>query len=439
LTAAVGSVTAPWYREMTRYHWCVLSCCSLAWLFDTMNMRLFILGRGPALGELLGPAGDAEAVGRWTTTVFVLGWATGGLLLGVVADKWGRVKTMATAMLLYSAFSGLTGLASTPSEFMLFAFCNGLGMGGQFAAAVAFLAETVPDRSRPVALGLLQGLSAVGNIVGSLAGYFLLPISWRYVFLVGVLPAILVMPLLYWLEEPSVWRRSRVRAFSEGAKLGSYQELFAGEPVWRRHAVIGSVLAAVGVTGVWGAGFYSPELLANALAGLDGQLIVRHTTMMTICQDVGAFVSIVAFPLLSDRTGRRPAFQVACGLGLLSILVVFGFLSTPDEVIPFGLLLGFGTLALFGGYAVYLPEIFPTRLRSTGVAFCYSAGRYLAALLNLAPNFLREPLSRLLPGLPPYRAGAMALAVVYLVGMVVIPFAPETRGQPLPEDEHQQR
>jgi MFS family permease len=420
---------------MTGYHWCVLAFCSLAWLCDTMNMRLFILGRGPALDELLIHGDDAEALGRWTTTIFVLGWATGGLLLGVLADKWGRVKTMASAIVLYSGFTLLSGLASTPHEFILFAFCNGLGMGGQFAAAVALLAETVPDRSRPVALGLLQGLSAVGNIIGSLVGYALLPGSWRHLFLVGAAPAVLVIPILVALREPDAWRRSRARASEAGARLGSFRELFVSDALWRRHALIGGLIAAVGVTGVWGVSFYSPELLAHALAGLDPEAVVRSTTIMTIGQDVGAFVSIVAFPVLSSRTGRRPAFQVACGLGLVSVLVVFGLLSSPADVVPLGLLLGFGTLALFGGYAVYFPEIFPTRLRSTGIAFCYSAGRYLAALLNLAPNYLRGPLGRAIPGLPVYRTGPMALAAVYVVGMVVVAFAPETRGQPLPQDE----
>jgi MFS family permease len=185
---------------------------------------------------------------------------------------------------------------------------------------------------------------------------------------------------------------------------------------------------------MWGVSFYSPELVGHALAGLDAETLTQQMTLMTICQDVGAFVGILGFTVLSDRIGRKPAFQVACAVALLCIVLVFGCLSTPRQVIPFGLVLGFGTVALFGGYAVYFPELFPTRLRATGVAFCYNVARYLAAPLNLAPNYLRGPLARLLPEIPTYRTAPIALAAVYLAGMVVIALAPETKGKALLED-----
>jgi MFS family permease len=180
--------------------------------------------------------------------------------------------------------------------------------------------------------------------------------------------------------------------------------------------------------------FYSPELLSHALPGVDPETLSRQTTIMTICQDLGAFASIIGFPLLSDRIGRKPAFQAACWLGLVSIVLVFGFLSDVQQIVPFGLFLGFGTLALFGGYAVYFPEIFPSRLRATGIAFCYNVGRYLAAPLNLAPNYLQAPLVRLFPSVPTYRTGPIALAAVYFIGMVVMALAPETKGKALPDD-----
>lgn len=428
-------VASRWYRELNAYHWWVLTVCSLGWLFDTMNMRMFILARGGALAALTSEGGDVDASGRWATTILILGWATGGILFGVLGDKWGRVKTMATAVLVYSVFTGLSGLARSPSEFMAYGFCNGIGMGGQFSVAVALLAEAFPDRSRPLALGLLQGLSAVGNIVGSLVGYVLLPVSWRYMFFVGALPILVVILIVTRLEEPDSWRRSlAVTRQNRGPHLGSYRELLVGNALWRKHALIGGVIAAVGVTGVWGVSFYSPELLRHTLRGLDAESIARQTTIMTICQDLGAFVSIVAFPVLSDRVGRKPAFQVACWLGVISIVLVFGFLTVPADIVPFGLFLGFGTLGLFGGYAVYFPEIFPTRLRATGIAFCYNVGRYLAGPLNLAPNYLSGPLGRLLPDIPTYRTGPMALAAVYFIGMVAIALAPETKGQALPDD-----
>ena len=433
--AVRSAVASRWYSDFTTYHWCVLVVCSLGWLFDTMNMRMFILARSGALAALVAPGDDVDAIGRVATTIVILGWATGGIVFGVLGDKWGRVKTMAAAVFVYSLFTGLTAFAASPAMFMVFGFCNGVGMGGQFSVAVALLAEAMPARSRSVALGLLQGLSAVGNIVGSLVGYTLLPGGWRSMFLLGAVPIALVILIVSWLEEPDSWRQSVAATRRHGGpRLGSYRELLLSNARWRQHALAGGVLAAVGVTGIWGVSFYSPELLAHALADADPETLSRQTTIMTICQDLGAFVSIIGFPLISDRIGRKPAFQVACWLGLVSIVVVFGFLTDAQQIVPFGLFLGFGTLALFGGYAVYFPEIFPSRLRATGIAFCYNVGRYLAAPLNLAPNYLRAPLLRLFPHVPTYRTGPMALAAVYFIGMVVMALAPETKGKALPDD-----
>jgi MFS family permease len=318
---------------------------------------------------------------------------------------------------------------------MALGFCNGIGMGGQFSVAVALLAEAVPDRSRSVALGLLQGVSAVGNILGSLVGYALLPESWRSMFFAGALPVFVVILIVTRLREPDAWSRSRaVTRRTGGPRPGSYRDLLVRNTLWRKNALIGGVIASVGVTGVWGVSFYSPELLRHVLTGLDARSLAHQTTIMVICQDLGAFVSIIGFPLLADRIGRKPAFQMACLVGLVSIVFVFGFLTVPAQIIPFGLVLGFGTLALFGGLAVYLPEIFPTRLRATGIAFCYNVGRYLAAPLNLAPNYLREPLAHLVPDIPTYRTAPIALAGVYLIGMVMVALAPETKGKALLDD-----
>jgi MFS family permease len=253
-------------------------------------------------------------------------------------------------------------------------------------------------------------------------------------FIVGATPIVLVFLIVALLEEPESWRRSAAATRRRGGpRLGSYRDLLT-DARWRRHAVAGGVLTAVGVTGIWGVSFYSPELLSHALADVDAETLARQATIMTICQDLGAFASILAFPLLSDRIGRKPAFHVACWLGLASIVFVFGFLTDVEQIVPFGLVLGFGTLALFGGYAVYFPEIFPSRLRATGIAFCYNVGRYLAAPLNVAPNYLQEPLIRLFPDIPTCRTGPMALAAVYFIGMAVMALAPETKGKALPDE-----
>ena len=157
--------SAPWRREMHAYHWWVLLVATLGWLFDSMDQRLFVLARTPALRELLPHAGDAEIASHagYATSIFILGWATGGLIFGLFGDRWGRTRTMMVTILIYSLFTGLSALSRTWWDFALYRFLCGMGIGGEYAAGVALVAEVMPDRARPYCLGLLQGLAAPGK------------------------------------------------------------------------------------------------------------------------------------------------------------------------------------------------------------------------------------------------------------------------------------
>ena len=424
-----------WYRELNRYHWWILAVCSMGWLFDTMDQRLFVLARAKAMEELVGGGDAAAQMGRLATTIFILGWATGGIVFGILGDKWGRAKTMMLTILVYAIFTGLSGLSRSAVDFMIYRFLAGLGVGGEFSAGVALVAEVIPERPRPYALGILQGLSAVGNILGATLGYFILPIGWRQLFFVGILPALLVVVIRRRLKEPESWVRAKAEA-AAGRRMGSYADLF-GQARWRRNALVGATLAIVGVTGLWGMGFYSPELVGLVLKdqGLDEGAISRQKAVMALWQDVGAFFSMYGFAVVSARIGRKATFHLACLLGMVSIIAVFGLLGRPGQVMPFGFLLGFGTLALFGGYAVYFPEIFPTRLRATGVSFCYNVGRYAAAGINLLPIYVHQLFAGRMETVGAYRATAITMALLYLIGNAVVFFAPETKGQPLPTEE----
>ena len=311
-------LSGPWYRGMTGYHWWVLIVASLGWLFDTMDQRIFVLARGPALEELLPPATSASQITWYSglaTAVFMLGWATGGFVFGILGDRWGRAKTMLLTILIYSAFTGLSALSVTWVDFTLYRFLTGLGVGGEFAAGVALVAEVMPARARAHALGLLQALSAVGNIFGSAISFVVLPLGWRYMFVVGVFPSLLVAAVRRKLKEPEVWRKVREAGGDElRHQLGSVGELFR-VPRWRRHTLVGLTLAISGVIGLWGIGFWSPELIREALANTSAGTRSWYVSMGTLLQDVGAFAGIFAFTLMTARVGRRPAFAVAFLLG----------------------------------------------------------------------------------------------------------------------------
>ena len=175
---------------MTGYHWWVLIIASLGWLFDTMDQRIFVLARQPAMEALLPPGSEVKYYSGIATTIFMLGWAVGGLYFGMLSDRWGRTKTMMLAILVYAGFTGLSAFAQSKWDFMAYRFLTGLGVGGEFAAGVTLVAETMPVRARSHALGILMALSTVGNIIGGGIGYFVLPkYGWRGMFLSWRLPS----------------------------------------------------------------------------------------------------------------------------------------------------------------------------------------------------------------------------------------------------------
>src|SRR5437867_13234049 len=212
-----GASAGPWYKELTRYHWFVLVVAALGWLFDTMDQQLFNLARNPAITELLGPGAvktQIDKFGAYATSIFIVGWATGGLFFGILGDRIGRAKVMLLTILVYSLFTGLSALSTSFWDFAAYRFLTGLGVGGEFAVGVALVAEVMPDRARPHALGLLQALSAVGNITAAVSSIVLAHLaragitgeSWRLMFFIGTVPAFLTIFIFRRLKEPERWQ-----------------------------------------------------------------------------------------------------------------------------------------------------------------------------------------------------------------------------------------
>src|SRR5437588_12732845 len=216
----------PWWRDLTRYHWFVFVVAALGWLFDTMDQQLFNLARAPAVNELLHyTAGDPDPAGRvkmfsgLATMIFMIGWATGGIVFGILGDRLGRARTMVLTILVYSLFTGLSALSYGIWDFIFYRFLTGLGVGGEFAVGVALVAEVMPDRARPHALGLLQALSAVGNItaaviviiMGQLKSAGIIGHAWRWMFVIGIVPALLAVVAMRRLKEPERWKAAAAR------------------------------------------------------------------------------------------------------------------------------------------------------------------------------------------------------------------------------------
>jgi MFS family permease len=459
------SPALPWYRTLTREHWFVFLVASLAWCFDCLDQQLFILARDSAI-KSLAPAGTdglaLKQMGGWAQSVFVAGWAMGGLIFGSVGDRIGRAKTLSLTVLIYSVCTGLSAFSRDVTEFMIYRALTGLGVGGVFGLAVALVADSLPEHARPKALGLLQALSAVGNVTAGLCAMALSDMdpmtSWKYLFWIGAAPAFLCIFIMIRLKEPAKWIAARdASRAGTGKAMGSYGSLF-GEVRWRKSAILGMVLCVAGVVGLWGVGFFSGALIGPAIEkALKAQNLSPEkinagkqwwTAANLIVQNIGAFFGMIAFSKLAHIYGRRIIF--ACGLLAAFGATIFFYknFQTQSDIWMTGLM-GFCQISIFAGFAIYLPELFPTRLRSTGVSFCYNVGRFIAATGPITLGSLQKGLGEkaiaLLPAtadaatkadaqLNAFRDAACWLAGIYFVGLLVLPFLPETKGRPLPEE-----
>ncbi len=491
IETAIGQ--KPWWKEMNRYHWLVLIIASMSWMFDCMDQRFFNIVREPAMRSLLyGKQANAPGAveltaeqkttvafyGRVATGMILLGWAVGGFFFGLLGDRIGRIKTMMITISIYAGFTGLSALSIAWWDFITYRFLMGLGVGGLFAAAVSLVAEVTPAPARPHALGLLQALSALGNVTGSAISIYLKPQStlfgienWRWLFLVGVLPALLVIAIQKTLKEPESWQRAKTKASEDLHKqLGAWRDLFS--PALRRSTIVGLTLAVVGVIGLWGVAFFSPELVRDATkpaklvanfkakyktvdnlnAALDTQFPTWEALTQTqkgldllkktqdkyvgkglMLQDVGAFFGVYFFTVFAARIGRKLTFGGCFFFAFIATAAIFQFLRQPSYVFWMLPILGFWTLSVFGGYSIYFPELYPTRLRSSGVGFCYNVGRVITAVALFGSAYLVEMLKG--SGVAePFRVGSIIITGVYFLGIIALIWAPETKGRPLPED-----
>jgi MFS family permease len=479
-----------WYRELNGYHWFVLIVAALGWLFDCLDQQIFVLTRQPAMRDLLAhvsresqssgsaspsqksattadqSGGDSptksaskgwlesvitlrglsvDTAGSIATSVFLIGWASGGLFFGVLGDRIGRARTMILTILVYSLCTGLSAASIGFWDFVLYRFLTGLGVGGEFAVGVALVAEVMPERARPYALALLQALSAVGNVtaallnmaMGALVEAQVLTSVWRPLYVVGALPALLALLIRRKLKEPERWQQ--VAAQSATRQLGSYRELFT-HPVWARNALIGLGMAFCGVVGLWAVGFYSMDLVGNVLTkrfeelGLSPEAVKGRVAqwrgITSLMVNAGAFLGMYTFGVVTQRVGRKLAFAVAFVSAFVSTAAVFLFLREQWHIFVLVPVMGFCQLSLFAGYAVYFPELFPTHLRSTGTSFCYNVGRFVAAL---GPLVLGTLIELFRGSSEPLRYAGLTMCSIFLLGLVMLIFAPETKGKPLPE------
>lgn len=406
---------------LTRGQWLVLWASFLGWLFDGYEQGLFSVIARPALHDVLGGAADAR-IGPWMghiTACFLIGAAVGGIAFGWLGDRIGRVRAMSLSILTYSLITGLGYFAQTAWQLAIIRAVSALGMGGQWALGVALVMECWPERWRPMLAGVMGAAANIGFLlVGVVAQVY--PVtshSWRWMLLVAALPALLVVFLTLFTPESERWRQA-----VKCARIAPIREVFGATLRWR--TILGIAIASVALIGTWGSVQWLPIWADQLVQG--HVLSAKANTQIVVA--FGAVCGALVAPLIGARLGRRPAYFLLCLLSLVLCAILF---RTITGYGPGFLLLSFAvgaaTASFYGWFPLYLPELFPTRVRATAQGTCYNSGRVLAAVGAEAQGGLVRHYNG------SYAHAGAVVTIVYLLGMGLIWLAPETRGKRLPD------
>ena len=431
----MSNTSRRWWSDIERYQWTVLLMTWLGFLFDLMDSTLYTLVMGPALGELLGPDASVQNIGWYgglIFSIFLVGWALGGIVFGVVADYLGRKRTLMLTILIYALFTGLAASAGSWWELGIYRFLTGLGVGGEWAAGAALLAETWPERARAKGAAILQTSAGMGYFAAAFIYLVVGDYSWRLVFLVGAFPALLVFLIRKRLQESERWLQARTVAPSAAPSHPrtsfTLAQIFGRD--LRRDTIVGSILASIANFGFWGVSAWVPALIQNRIAAdpslTQGASVSSYVSSAIMILTLGSLPGYGGVAALADRAGRKVAFLVFYLGAAISAPLIFLGPWTLGQMLWLLPLLGFFTLGIYAGFPIYLPELFPTRLRTTGAGFCFNIGRVVSA----AGPFLTGVL---VLSTGSFEYAVSVLSLVYLLGPVTLLFARETRGKGLPE------
>ena len=430
--------------DMNGYQWTVLFAAWLGWGFDIFDGLLFNYVAPNAVPTLLGLAiGSTEAKAatlQWTgilTSILLIGWAAGGIIFGKVADRIGRSRTLLLTIILYSI--GTTACAFAPNIWflILFRIVASLGIGGEWAAGAAMVAEVVPEKRRVEAGALLYtsapfGLFLATFVVYQVTGvYFNDPaMSWRYVFLFGLIPAAGAFFIRLFIKEPERWKN----VAAEGhAKIA---ELFG--PKYIRYTISGFCMSITALIMWWSSNAFIP-VIAKGLAareslilGLDASAVEamgqQWVKTATNSFNLGGLIGTLMTIPIAKYFGRKKMFFIYYLAAAVSIMCAFGLDLEPHTRLYMYFPIGLTVFGVFGSFTYYLPELFPTRLRATGAGFTYNVGRFVAAA---GPFLVGSIAASGANGLDSATNVLFWVGIVPVIGIFLLPFVIETKGREL--------
>ena len=408
--------------DMNAYQWSVILAAWLGWGFDIFDSLLMNYVAPNAVPTLLGiPLGTPAAQSAtlwWTgvlTSILLIGWCAGGVIFGKVTDRIGRTKTLLLTMLLYAV--GTAACSVAPNIWVLVAcrIVSALGIGGEWAAGAAMVAEVVPENRRVEAGALLYTASPVGLFLATFVTYQITGVyftdpatSWRYVFLCGLIPAAAALAVRMYIKEPERWKKTTA------AQRAKISELFS--PKYRALTISGFCMAVTALITWWSCNAFISvvakglaqvewtKLTAAGTAGLPSMEVMGQQWVKTATNtfNLGGLIATLLTIPAAKILGRRNMFLVYFAGSAVALMAAFGLDLEPHTRLYMYFPIGLTTYGIFGAFTFYLPELFPTRLRGTGSGFTYNIGRLFAAV-------------------GPFVVGSVACAARFVAGVVEAP------------------
>lgn len=405
--------------------------CWLGWVMDGVDSFIFALVFVPSMRELL-PASGFEAspaniafAGSVMFALFLIGWGL-AFIWGPLGDKWGRARTLALTVVVYSVFTGAAAFAQDVYQLAVFRFLAGIGVGGEWALAGTFIAEIWPEDRRARAGGYLQTGYYVGFFIASALNFTIgANYGWRAMFLCGLAPIVIAIAVRLMIKEPEKWTNKE----SEAKRGKPLRQIFSGE--FRQRTLVLTTLLTCSIIGLWAGAVYAPAALTQLAtkAGYAGKDIPQLISYASMLFSFMTIVGCLTLPLFAEAFGRRITTAIFFLGMMLSITTAFGFLFyQQDGLIPFIVAMAF--VGYFGGnfavYSIWIPEQYPTTIRASAFAWAISFGRFIGAGVNFLLGWAISQTGTL--GTP-----VACTAIAFAIGIAILPWALETRGRGLPD------
>ena len=434
---------APWYKTLNANQWKTLVASNLGWMFDGYETFALILTVGVALRQLLDPSQYAQipAYAGTVIAITLLGWGIGGMLGGILADYVGRKRMMIFAIIAYSIMTGLSALAWDWVSFVALRFLVGIAIGSEWSTGASMTAEVWPDHARAKGAGLMQCGLGIGFFVASFAWLFIGatgPGAWRWMYVLGIVPAIFCVWIRGGIDESKLWeeaaskRAAAIERKRSGAALRDDEhaltrftmtDLFVNPPI-RRLTIIVFLMSLTTTVGWWGISTIIPPFVGS-VAGKAGLAGPQWASYAGLAYTTGSIIGYAAFGFLADAFGRKPVTIVYMVLAWIAAPLLFLWTQDLSLLLAFALLNGMFNNGQYSWMPVWLPELYPTRMRATAMAFAFNAPRFIAFL---GPLFAGQ----MIVAFGGFGYAATIIATIYVVGLAAVMFLPETRGRPLP-------